>query len=972
MTKISLLRRLLLPCLLFLLPLLGFSQLTRDWIKRYNGTGHVARDEARAVAVDGSGNVYVAGISEDNFTTIKYGSDGSQKWVKKYSRAAGARGVALAIKVDGAGGINVAGWTTSGPTAPSDFTTIKYGSDGSQKWVRHYNGPGNGVDQVTTLAADGSGNVYVTGYSMGTSTDKDYATLKYDNSGNLKWAARYDHGGEDQPHALAVDGGGNVYVTGASKEGGTTWRANDFATVKYTSGGVEQWVKRYDGTLHGSDQAKALAVDGAGNVYVAGNTTVYLDEDGEDWEDFATLKYNATGGLVWERILNRRTLDSPKALVVDGSGNVLVAGSSGDHEESTEVFTTFKYNAAGALQWVSTLDGTVDESDWVHALNVDGSGNVYVTGETRASQTSDDYLTVKYNSLGAQLWVARYNGFGAGRDHALAATLDGSGNLYVTGASAGSCTEEDFATLKYNASGNISWVRRFNAPGTLSNDAALAIGYDASGNVYLTGRSTGEGTGSDYVTSKFGPDGTRLWVLRYNGPGNGDDEARAMAVDASGNVHVTGPSRGAGFNEDLATIKYDKAGAVKWTKRYDGPDKGDDYATAVCLDAGGNVYVTGYSTGAATGRDYITLKYSKDGAQLWAARYNGPANGKDEAAAIAVDAGGNVYVTGESQGDYTTVKYNASGAQQWVTRVTTPSLFPDRATAIALDAGGNVYITGYNNYYSNNNDYLTIKYNSAGVQQWQARYHVLEDFAWDLAVDGSGNVYVTGGSNGNYATLKYNAAGSTQWVSTYNGDGDQWGDAATALALDGGGNVYVTGKSSGSGSGYDYATLKYNAAGVQQWVDRFNGTGNGDDAATALAVSSDGHVYVAGVSIGSGTGNDYLPIQYAQASARAITGREETVPGELSAAFRLSHFPNPVAATARIRYELPVEGQVSLKLYDLLGREVRTLVNASAKAGVYTAEVDASPLREGVYYYTLRLESGTGVWVTTNKMIRSR
>ena len=129
-----------------------------------------------------------------------------------------------------------------------------------------------------------------------------------------------------------------------------------------------------------------------------------------------------------------------------------------------------------------------------------------------------------------------------------------------------------------------------------------------------------------------------------------------------------------------------------------------------------------------------------------------------------------------------------------------------------------------------------MKYNAGGAQQWVARYDgpaSSDDVANALAVDGSGNVYVTGWSTGSgtgydYATVKYNAAGVQQWAARYDGpaSGD---DYAGALAVDGSGNVYVTGYSAGSGTGYDYATVKYNAAGVQQWAARYDGPASGDD-----------------------------------------------------------------------------------------------------------------------------------------------
>ena len=370
---------------------------------------------------------------------------------------------------------------------------------------------------------------------------------------------------------------------------------------------------------------------------------------------------------------------------------------------------------------------------------------------------------------------------------------------------------------------------------------------------------------------------TQVWVTRYNGPGNGNDIARSIAVDGSGNVYVTGYSwGGSGTGQDYATIKYNSAGVQQWLQRYNGPLSSDDEARSIAVDGSGNVYVTGYSLGS--GNDYATIKYNSSGVQQWVTRYNGgPGNGADDARSIAVDGSGNVYVTGSSVGlgtsdDYATIKYNSSGVEQWASEYNGPGNLGDYAQSIAVDGSGNVYVTGRSYGGSGTNtDYATIKYNSSGVQQWLQRYNGPTsnyDAATSLAVDGSGNVYVTGYSEGSgtvedYATVKYNSSGVQQWVSRYNGPGNG-ADDAHSIAVDGSGNVYVTGRSyGGSGTNTDCATLKYNSSGVQQWVSRYNGPGNGDDYAYSIAVDGSGNVYVTGMSLYSGTADyDYATIKY--------------------------------------------------------------------------------------------------------------
>ena len=160
--------------------------------------------------------------------------------------------------------------------------------------------------------------------------------------------------------------------------------------------------------------------------------------------------------------------------------------------------------------------------------------------------------------------------------------------------------------------------------------------------------------------------------------------------------------------------------------------------------------------------------------------------------------------------------------------------------------------------------YVALSQPDSVYEAWVARYNGPVDgydIGVDVGVDGSGNVYVTGSSTGrgtstDYATIKYDASGAQQWVAWYNGPGNLY-DNPNQLAVDPSGNVYVTGYS-WAGTDYDYATIKYDPFGSEQWVARYNGPGNQYDQAYDLAVDGSGNVYVTGYSYGSDTYNDYV------------------------------------------------------------------------------------------------------------------
>jgi 6-phosphogluconolactonase (cycloisomerase 2 family) len=420
-------------------------------------------------------------------------------------------------------------------------------------WVRRYNGPGNSSDGAYDITVDDSGNVYVTGWSDGGSTYYDYATIKYYPNGDTVWVKRYNGSGDsaDCASAIAVDGSGNAFVTGFSDGSGTSL---DYATIKYYANGDTAWVRRYNGPGNSYDYAYAIAVDQSGYIYVTGQS-----RGSGTSADYATIKYYPNGDTAWVRRYNGpgNLGDGAVAIAVDDSGDVYVTGSSSDSATSDD-YTTIKYSPDGDTTWVRRYNGPGNSADWVDAIAVDVSTNVYVTGGSRSSVTSWDYATIKYYPNGDTAWVRRYDGPGNSYDRAYAMAVDVSGNVYVTGESYIIGTDDDYATIKYYPNGDTAWVRRYNGPGN-SSDGARAIAVDDSGNVYVTGRSRGNGTSLDYdyAIIKYYPNGDTAWVRRYNGPPeNGNDEAYGIALDVFRNVYVAGMSEGSGTNFDFATIKY--------------------------------------------------------------------------------------------------------------------------------------------------------------------------------------------------------------------------------------------------------------------------------------------------------------------------------------------------------------------------------------------------------------------------------
>jgi hypothetical protein len=407
------------------------------------------------------------------------------------------------------------------------------------------------------------------------------------------------------------------------------------------------------------------------------------------------------------------------------------------------------------------------------------------------------------------------------------------------------------------------------------------------------------------------------------------------------------------------------------------------------IDNWGNVYVTGTSYGEIPfsdpfdhiGMSFTTIKYDSNGTQKWVRKFNelntiNP--GRDYARALAVDNSGNIYVTGESVGmngpldfnpECVTIKYNSFGDSLWtrIYLVDPNSVHGISPIAIAVNNSGYVFVTGACAYsVMTGTDYFTIKYNSAGNFQWASMYTGpgnQDDYPTSIAVDVN-DVYVTGmsmGSTGNdYATVKYNFSGVQQWAQRYNGPGNG-DDAANSIKLDASGYIYVTGSSVRDKSGVmDIATIKYDSFGNQKWLERFNGIENESNAGYSLALNSLGDVFVTGAHADTLRGA-FQTIKYSQAG----TGVYETtsmVPENYSLS---QNFPNPFNPTTLISYQIPVAGQVTLKVYDILGKEVACLVKEVKNAGNYEVTFNGSNLSSGIYLYQLK----SGSFVGTKKLI---
>jgi uncharacterized delta-60 repeat protein len=412
-----------------------------------------------------------------------------------------------------------------------------------EQWVALFEGHRVRNDRCQAVVVDDQGSCYVTGESVGDGSGFDMTTVKYDTEGNLQWESWYDGPASihDFTHDIAIDSTGNVYVVGSSLAADY-----DYALIKYSNDGMEQWVSRYSGPGDSWDIPQAIALDEEGNICVTGTTHT-------EGYRYTTVKYDTNGNQMWASFyLGTAADDIATAIVCDPAGNVFVTGSSSSMDSSySEDFATIKYDPDGNELWVARYDGPANSSDESNAIALDSNGNVYVTGSSAREYPPNgkyDCTTIKYDSQGNEIWIERYSGPHDGGNSGRDIFIDENDAVFIGGGSEG-----DFLTMRYDSDGNLLWDSKYAGP--YGDDFVVSIDVDADEKVYVTGNSWGAGVGYDYATVGYAPRGVEMWSLRFNGPENDEDRVKGIGVDAAGNVYIAGETGSLG-RADFAIIKY--------------------------------------------------------------------------------------------------------------------------------------------------------------------------------------------------------------------------------------------------------------------------------------------------------------------------------------------------------------------------------------------------------------------------------
>lgn len=844
--------------------------------------GTTGDDSGQAVATDPSGNIYVAGQTGgvlpgqtkvgtwDGFLR-KYSSSGVVRWTVQFGAA---DVMPYALAVDASGNAYVAGYVhgafsdcTPDPCSPAggqDAFVRQYKADGELGWTRQFGSAS--LDEVDALAV-GSGYVYAGGLTQGAlpgyenpdNVEMSYIRQFATTDGKEGWTKQFggfnpdplngDWYSETQVFSLTTDASGNVYASGQSDgnmEGCAptecTWDgAHDDGYVRqYSESGTLGWT---DWITPGPDNEVAyvvLTTDSSGNIDAGGGIVGALPgQTSSGGEDEFVRQYDTTGATVWTRQFGTSGNEWVNWIAAAPGGGFAIIDHVDDHAGERA------FAGDGSELWARTFGAPTDDLH-TSGVAVAPTGDVYVAGSTTtalpgfANAGGWDAFLAEFSSSAA---VATSTEVTAAPEPSLTGAIV-TYTATVTPSSGildgGTVTFAEGTTTLCDAVALDPVTRQATCDVTYGWAASHVVSAVYSGTLAFD-RSWG------YVTHTV-TNGTTTDVVDQFGSSK-DDYGNRVATDPSGNVVIAGQTNGAlpGQTQvgawDAFVRKYAGNGDVLWTRQF---GENDTDITGLAVDSTGDVYVSGYVAGAlpgctpelcsyAGGRDAFVRQYKANGDLRWTQEFGTIAD--EEAETLAVSSG-YVYVGGYTYGAFP--GYENPGAVRM-------AYIRQFATADG-SAGWTRQFGGFN------------------PDPWGGWYSSTE--VYSLATDASGNLYAGGYSNGNMdgclptaCTSDSESANKNGFIRQYSQTGDVgWTAWLTApsdgdfdwmqLATDSSGKVDAAGEIYGALPGQDYAgsgdefVAQYDAvSGAQVWMHEF-GTAE-RDSVSGIATGPGGGVYIA-------------------------------------------------------------------------------------------------------------------------------
>ncbi|GEM_PF-4595168 len=853
---------------------------------------------------------------------------------------------------------------------------------------------------------DPEGNIVVTGTSDGPDGSADIITTKYDQFGNKIWEDRYDGParGYDLPHSIHRVLDGSFIIIGSSKFSDSL--LVQAIIIKYSAVGTRQWIthhlpiESYDmeglRSLVGSDGEVILA----DKIYLSGY-----------WHSRIS-KYNTDGSLAWVFVDTISYGSIVESIAGDDEGNVYATGAVWDSPLAKSILAA-KLASSGQLLWYSAAQQIDSMSVTGLAVTSDLNGGAYIVGEQGNTKWGSPCVEVlrRYNSLGHVSWerqgrevdayarrdiafrvtgpssgftiaatfsrswwqldslaISRFDNSGSsllesvhrltetGYHYPVSMKFSESGNLYLASKLNGwyQGSRDSVFLAMFDTSGNRAWTRVYAGPnGTSASVGNLSI--DQSENVHLVG-STGKYPQVDGLVLRYDAGGSAQWSIHQGGPGANDVTMNSVVTDADGNSFIVGQYKTA-KTTDIFLCKMNALGEVEWIETPGDSSNQSDYANHIALDPDGDILFAGVRRVSGLSQ-YLIGKISAGGEWIWTRTYMSSATEHHLVSDIAVDNLGSVYVAGGGG----TVKFANNGDLVWSKS--------EYATAIAVDQTGNVYVgeSEFRKYRSDGSlvwsvdtipsrlwiggpEIIYMNRSQYYANVFLSRYDTSGNLIWsrptpfssgrpDFTVDDSSNIYITSHQN----VVKIAPDNSTVY-STHLQTNDYH-----RLWVDSHGFAYVATMSYQAYSDRaKWKLTRLSPDGSIQWEKVFpSEMGIGHDLLN-VGFDADGSIYVADRA--QRENMSMVPIVYKLRNVTVgVDDRGEDIPLSYSLE---QNYPNPFNPVTTIGYSMPERGRAKLVIFDVLGRQIKALVDDEVDVGRHTVRFDAASFASGVYFYRI-------------------
>jgi len=870
--------------------------------------------------------------------------------------------------------------TTDNNATNYNIVLISLRKDGSQRWIYTYDGTYTGSNDGVSRIIYGSNNkIYLSGYTQTEADGNKFLVLCIDTSGVKDWEYVFTDvsGSYGQANDVVLGDDGNVYACGRVD--------HDFFAVSINNTGQQNWVYRVNGDcgyLLCDDEAVGIEYRYADSIYVAG----YLNRAAPNGKDIYVVSLNHLGNENWTYYYNSPDNGGDVAidLVAGIDGNLYVAGTEGCLGANEGDIILLSLNSSGTERWNYIYDGPGPKPYWsetCYRLIQGDEGNIYVAGRDGGTDDADlDFMVISVSSDGNLRWVYRYNGVYTNYyDMAFALTQTPDGNVHAAGYYVGLISEFGMTSI-HGETGRDLWTYRY-AGQAYGGDIAYGITSDDEGYVYVTGYDWEPGPEKDLVVVKLNPprnsDGWYNFADYFKIGSQWyytESEANSIEKTSDGNYIVTGHMGGQGSwsTRNLFRMKVDEACDTLWTKMIGGTTQEEVGYSVIETNDNGFV-TTGFTKSyGAGGKDVYLIKTDADGNLQWQKWYGGSSDDEGYSVIQTNDLGFLIAARTSSYGqggDIWIIKTDSSGDTLWTKLI--GGTKSDQVNKVIETSGNDYLIVGSFRLTDNSYDMYLIRMDANGDTLWTKKYD--RNNRWDVGYDvvevEDSNFIIAGYLDSRPSMLKIDIQGDTLFTKTYGAE-DPSGFVSISQTSDG--NFFVLKPDEYSGVPYilvykidsDGNEIRQDSIGISKTYTAYYTGGSND----LIAIGNDDYLTVGEGKVAGDAMSMWNAIMTRKGGA--LTVITEVEDNELLFSqptyYKLyQNYPNPFNPLTKIRFSIPSSGNITLKIFDILGREVKTLLSESKPTGTYEVSFDGGELASGIYFYQLR----SGDFIKTKKML---